>query len=335
MRRPKTIIIAEAGVNHNGSVDLAKKMIETAFEAGADFIKFQTFESENLVTNNTKLAKYQKVGSSEVDQLSMLKKLELSKEEFIEIYRFCTSIGIKFLSTPFDNSSLKILDQFDMDFIKVASGEITNYPFLIEISKRNKPIIFSTGMSTLEEIKDTLTVFTINGINKEIITILQCNTQYPTPYDDVNLNAMQEMKARFGTKVGFSDHTLGIEASLAAVAMGASIIEKHFTMDNNLPGPDHKASLNPYQLNDLVNSIRNIETSFGSHKKMPTKSEKENLSLIRKSIVAKVDIQEGEIFTDQNLTTKRPGTGLSPMKWRSIVGKKSSKPYKKDDIINL
>ena len=199
----------------------------------------------------------------------------------------------------------------------------------------SKPIICSTGMSTLEEIKDALTVLTLNGINKEIITILQCNTQYPTPYDDVNLNAMQEMKTRFGTKVGFSDHTLGIEASLAAVAMGASIIEKHFTMDNNLLGPDHKASLNPYQLNDLVSSIRNIEMSFGNSKKMPTKSEKENLYSVRKSIVAKVDIKQGEIFTDQNLTTKRPGTGLSPMKWKNIIGKKSSKLYKKDDIINL
>ncbi len=333
MKKLKTIIIAEAGVNHNGSVDLAKKMIETAFEAGADFIKFQTFESENLVTENTKLARYQKVGSGEIDQLTMLKKLELSEEDFIEIHRHCTSIGIKFLSTPFDVNSLEILDKFDMDFIKIASGELTNYPFLVEICKRKKPIICSTGMSTIEEIKDALSVFFVNGIDKEIITILQCNTQYPTPYSDVNLNAMIEMKSRFDTRVGFSDHTLGIEASLAAVAMGASIIEKHFTIDNNLPGPDHKASLNPYHLNNLISSIRNIEKSFGNDKKMPTESEKENLHLARKSIVAKIDIQEGEIFTEQNLTTKRPGTGLSPMKWTDIIGHRAKCNFRKDDFI--
>ena len=334
MKRLKTVIIAEAGVNHNGSVELAKQLIDVAIDSGADFIKFQTFKSESLATGIAELANYQKNVCNESNQLSMLKNLELSQTELNEIYLYCNHVGIKFLSTPFDIDSLKMLDQYDMDYIKIASGELTNYPLLLEVSKRNRPIICSTGMSTVEEIKDALSVLTSNGIDKEMVTIMQCNTQYPSPFKDVNLNAMKSMSSELGTKIGYSDHTIGIEASLAAVAMGASIIEKHFTIDNNLPGPDHKASLDPYHLNNLVSSIRNIEKSFGNDKKMPTESEKENLHLARKSIVAKKDIQKGEIFTEQNLTTKRPGTGLSPMRWTDIIGHRAKCNFRKDDFIN-
>lgn len=333
MNNPGTIIIAEAGVNHNGSLDLAIELARIAFNSGSDFVKFQTFNSESLATENASLAKYQEAGTDKLDQLSMLKNLELSKTELKELYLYCNHIGIRFLSTPFDTDSLKLLDQFDMDFIKIASGEITNYPLLFEISKKNKPIILSTGMSTNKDIGSALNVLTENGISKNMITLMQCNTQYPTPYQDVNLYTMETMKVDFGTKVGFSDHTKGIEASLAAVAMGARIIEKHFTTDKDLLGPDHKASLNPDQLNSLVSSIRNIEKCFGRRLKAPTSSEKGNLKIVRKSIVAKTDIKLGEVLTIKNLTTKRPGTGLSPMKWRDIIGSNSTKSYKKDDLI--
>tara|TARA_Y100001935_G_C17291464_1_gene503584 strand:- start:388 stop:1392 length:1005 start_codon:yes stop_codon:yes gene_type:complete len=333
MKKNKTLIIAEAGVNHNGSLDLAKKLIDVAYEAGADFIKFQTFKPEDLVTVDTQLASYQKVSSNELNQLSMLKRLELSTSALKEIYLYCNNVGIKFLSTPFDISSLEILDQFDMDFIKIASGEITNYPLLVEISKRNKPIICSTGMSNLEEIKDALNVLSSNGIDKKMIIVMQCNTQYPTPYHDTNLNVIRTFMNQFGTRVGFSDHTLGVEVSLAAVAMGACIIEKHLTTDNDLPGPDHKASLNPRQFKSLVKGIKNIEMAMGGIEKTKTRSEEENIDIVRKSIVAKVEIQKGQVFTEDNLTTKRPGTGLSPMNWEKIIGRKSKYFFKKDDFI--
>ncbi len=329
----KTLIIAEAGVNHNGDINIAKRLVDEAKKAGADIVKFQTFVPELLSSKKTKMANYQKKNLGEEDsQLNMLRKLALSFDSFVELSDYCKKIGIKFLSTPFDLQSISFLDNLQ-DIWKIPSGEITNYPYLVEIAKTNKPVILSTGMCSMEEIEESLNVLRDHGSEK--ISILHCNTQYPTPYCDVNLKAMNTLKDKFGVKVGYSDHTLGIEVPIAAVALGAEIIEKHFTLDRSMDGPDHKASLEPKELADMVRAIRNIEKALGDGEKCVTESERANLSVARKSIVAKIDIKKGEIFSDHNLTTKRPGTGISPMKWNSVIGTVAIRDFQKDELIEL
>ncbi len=329
----KTLIIAEAGVNHNGDINIAKRLVDEAKKAGADIVKFQTFVPELLSSKKTKMANYQKKNLGEEDsQLNMLRKLALSFDSFVELSDYCKKIGIKFLSTPFDLQSISFLDNLQ-DIWKIPSGEITNYPYLVEIAKTNKPVILSTGMCSMEEIEESLNVLRDHGSEK--ISILHCNTQYPTPYCDVNLKAMNTLKDKFGVKVGYSDHTLGIEVPIAAVALGAEIIEKHFTLDRSMYGPDHKASLEPKELADMVRAIRNIEKALGDGEKRVTESERANLSVARKSIVAKIDIKKGEIFSDHNLTTKRPGTGISPMKWNSVIGTVAIRDFQKDELIEL
>lgn len=330
----KTYIIAEAGVNHNGDMNRAKKMIREAKKAGADAIKFQTFVTENLVSKQASKAEYQiKNTSNEETQFSMLKKLELSFEEFKVLSNYAKEIGIDFLSTPFDEDSIDFLSQLSMRFWKIPSGEITNKPYLIKLAKTEKPIILSTGMSTIEEISDALEVF--DDYNRDDITLLHCNTEYPTPYGDVNLAAMKTIKEEFNLQVGYSDHTEGIEVPVAAVALGASVIEKHFTLDKALPGPDHKASLEPNELTKMIKSIRNIEKAMGDGAKMPSESEMKNITVARKSIVAKCRINKGEEFTERNLAVKRPGEGISPMKWFDILGKKAIKDFEEDELIEI
>jgi len=330
----KTYIIAEAGVNHNGNIFLAKKLIDIAKNAGADAVKFQTFITKELLTKDAKKALYQK--TKESTQFEMIKKLELSFEDFIELKKYCDNKGIEFLSTPFDLQSARFLNELGMKIFKIPSGEITNYLLLREIAKFKKPIILSTGMSNIDEIKEALNVLIRFGAKKEQITILHCNSEYPTPFNDVNLKAMLTIKEKFGTNIGYSDHTLGIEVSIAAVAMGASVIEKHFTISNELTGPDHKASLTPFELKKMVKAIRNIEISLGDGIKRVSLSEAKNKIVARKFIVAKKDIKKGEIFSEENLTIKRTGIeGISPMRWEEIVGKKANKDYKIDEIINF
>ena len=329
----RVLIIAEAGVNHNGSVDNAKSMIDAAADAGADIIKFQTFKSEKLVTKDASKASYQEENTGNNDsQLSMLKKLELSESDHIELKNYCQKRGIEFLSTPFDMESIDYLNELGISLWKIPSGEITNYPYLAKIASTGKPIIMSTGMSTIEEIEDAMRVLRDNGAKS--ISLLHCNTQYPTPFTDVNLNVMNTLKESFDVEVGYSDHTLGIEVPIAAVAMGASIIEKHFTLDRNMQGPDHKASLEPQELKTMVDSIRNIEMALGECEKKPTSSELENRNVARKSIVARKEIKKGDIFTEENITTKRPGTGISPRRWNEVIGKVATKDYLEDELIS-
>ncbi len=329
-------IIAEAGVNHNGNLEIAKKLIDVAVESGADAVKFQTFKAENLVNFYAEMAEYQKKNLGKVkSQIEMLKELELSFDDFEELKKYCDEKEIIFLSTPFDIESARFLRDLGLDIFKIASGEITNYPLLKEIGSYGKQIILSTGMADLGEIEDALDVLIENGTKEEDITVLHCNTEYPTPFEDVNLRAMLTIKEAFKVNVGYSDHTPGIEVPVAAVALGAVVIEKHFTLDKELPGPDHKASLEPYELKAMVNAIRNIEKALGNGIKKPSKSEKKNISVARKSIVAKRDIKKGEIFTEENLTVKRPGTGISPMRWKEIIGKKAPRDFKKDEIIEV
>lgn len=327
-------IIAEAGVNHNGSLDNAKRMVECAAEAGADAIKFQTFKAETLVCKNAQKAEYQKKATgNEESQFEMLKKLELTEEEYEELKQYCGEKHIMFLSTPFDLDSLQYLNEIGIEIIKIPSGEITNYPYLREIGKLRKPIIMSTGMSTMAEVEEAVEVLQMNGARD--ITLLHCNTQYPTPYGDVNLRAMLALKDKFHTEVGYSDHTLGIEVPIAATAMGATVIEKHFTLDRGMEGPDHKASLEPDELKCMIQSIRNIERAMGTGIKEPTNSEYKNILVARKSIVARKQIQAGEIFTEENITTKRPGDGMSPMRWNEVIGKTASREYGVDEKIVL
>jgi len=329
-------IIAEAGVNHNGNLEIAKKLIDVAVESGADAVKFQTFKAENLVNFYAEMAEYQKKNLGKVkSQIEMLKELELSFDDFEELKKYCDEKEIIFLSTPFDIESARFLRDLGLDIFKIASGEITNYPLLKEIGSYGKQIILSTGMADLGEIEDALDVLIENGTKEEDITVLHCNTEYPTPFEDVNLRAMLTIKEAFKVNIGYSDHTPGIEVPVAAVALGAVVIEKHFTLDKELPGPDHKASLEPYELKAMVNAIRNIEKALGNGIKKPSKSEKKNISVARKSIVAKRDIKKGEIFTEENLTVKRPGTGISPMRWKEIIGKKAPRDFKKDEIIEV
>lgn len=326
-------IIAEAGVNHNGNYILAKKLIDVASEAGADAIKFQIFNSEKLVTKNTPKADYQQNHSDKKEtQLEMLKKLELKKEDYKNLKDYCLEKNIKFMVTPFDEESLEFLKHLNIDTLKIPSGEITNLPFLEKISENFNNIILSTGMSTIDEIKDAVDVLK-KGTSKKEITILHCNTEYPTPMHDANLNVIKTLKESFDLNIGYSDHTLGIEAPIAAVALGANVVEKHFTLDKDFEGPDHKASLNPTELFDMIKAIRNIEKALGDGVKKVTDSEKKNLKIARKSIVANLNIKEGEIFSKDNITTKRPGNGISPMKYYEILGKKATKNYFKDDII--
>lgn len=330
----RTLIIAEAGVNHNGDLAIAKKMVDIAKEADVDIIKFQTSKPELLVSKFAQKAEYQKKNTKEQEsQLDMLRKLLLSFPEYIELAEYCRQIGIVFLSTPFDLESIDFLNSFDMPFWKIPSGEITNYPYLAKIAKTQKPIVMSTGMSEMKEIEEAMQVLKENGSSD--IRLLHCNTEYPTPLQDVNLLAMQTLKKQFDVEVGYSDHTEGIEVPIAAVAMGAVIIEKHFTLDRMMAGPDHNASLEPAELTKMVQSIRKIEQAIGSRDKNPSDSEQKNIEIVRKSIVAKIDIKKGELFSENNITTKRPGNGVNPMLWNEFIGKKATKNYEEDELIGL
>lgn len=330
----KVFIIAEAGVNHNGSVELAKKLIDEAAASGADAVKFQTFKAENLICKNAKKAEYQLEATDGTEsQYEMLKKLELTPETHRELNSYCEKKNIMFLSTPFDIGSAKFLDGIGLKVFKIPSGEITNYPLLKTIGQFKKKVIMSTGMSELYEIENAIKVLREQGT--EDISLLHCNTQYPTPMEDVNLRAMLQLKNTFQMPVGYSDHTLGIEVPIAAAALGAAVIEKHFTLDKTMEGPDHKASLSPEELNKMVESIRNIEAALGDGEKKVTDSEKENLHVARKSIVAAAQINRGDVYTEENITTKRPGNGISPMRWNEVIGQKAVRDFKTDELIEL
>lgn len=334
----KTIIIAEAGVNHNGNLQIAKKMISVAAEAGVDYVKFQTFKTENLVTKSACKADYQQNNFKTEDssQFSMLKKLEFSKTDHEELVNCCREKGIKFLSTGFDLESLQYLHDIGIKIAKIPSGEITNLPYLRLVSQLFEKVILSTGMSTLDEIREAVNVLTDNGLNKNDIIALHCNTEYPTPMRDVNLRAMLYIKNNLDISVGYSDHTLGIEVPIAAVTLGAEVIEKHFTLDRKMQGPDHKASLEPAELKLMIKSIRNIEEALsGSGIKEPSLSEIKNRNIARKSIIALKHIPKGEILSDKNIGIKRPGTGISPMLWDSVIGTSATKDFDEDDLIEL
>ena len=327
-------IIAEAGVNHNGSADLAKKLIDAASISGADAVKFQTFKAENLVAKNTQKAEYQKqTTDASESQFDMIKKLELDVDTHKELIAYCQEKDIMFLSTPFDHESIDLLSGLGLQIFKIPSGEITNLPYLRHIGSLGKRVVLSTGMSDLKEVEDALSILIDAGTSKTNITVLHANTMYPTPMEDVNLNAMLTIQKEFDISVGYSDHTLGIEVDIAAVAMGATVIEKHFTLDKVMDGPDHKASLEPEELMIMVKGIRNIEKALGSSKKKPSPSESININIVRKSIVANKDIQKGDLLTDKNIIVKRPGYGISPMKWDGIIGTVATKNYKIDDLI--
>lgn len=327
-------IIAEAGVNHNGSLEIAKKMVEVAKECGADAIKFQTFKAENVISKIAPKAEYQKqMTSADESQLEMVRKLEISFHDFNVLKDYCDKVGIAFLSTPFDFESIEFLDSIGMEIFKIPSGEITNLPYLEKIGKLKKKVILSTGMANLGEIEDALDILIQSGTSRENITVLHCNTEYPTPYEDVNLLAMITIKEAFKVKVGYSDHTPGVEIPIAAVALGATVIEKHFTLDKNMPGPDHKASLEPHELKSMIMAIRNVEKALGDGIKKPSPSELKNKPIARKSIVAKSDIKKGEIYTEENITVKRPGTGISPMRWYEVLGTQAQRDYKEDELI--
>ena len=334
LKENKVFIIAEAGVNHNGSIDLAKKLIDEASKSGADAVKFQTFKAENLVSKNAQKAEYQKqTTNSSESQFDMIKRLELDLEMHKELINYCQEKHIMFLSTPFDNESIDLLSALGLNLFKIPSGEITNLPYLRYIGSLGKKLVLSTGMSTLEEVGDALTILINAGTLKDNITVMHANTMYPTPMEDVNLNAMLTIQKEFDISVGYSDHTLGIEADIAAVAMGASIIEKHFTLDKCMDGPDHNASIEPSELKSMVTAIRNIEKAMGNYDKKPSPSESDNIEIVRKSIVANKIIKKGDKLSDNNITTKRPGNGISPMKWDEIIGTYATKNYKVDDLI--
>lgn len=329
----KVLIIAEAGVNHNGDINLAKKLIEQAAKAGADVVKFQTFKANSCVSVSAKKAKYQlETTAKEESQLEMIQKLELSYESHFELMKHCKKHDITFLSTPFDLESVEFLRGLDLPYFKIPSGEITNLPYLKAVAKCKKRVLLSTGMANLGEIETTLTILRKNGTRN--ITLLHCNTEYPTPFEDVNLNALKTLKEAFKLEVGYSDHTEGIVASLGAVALGAVVIEKHFTLDKTMEGPDHKASLEFEELRALCKGIRELEKALGSGIKKASKSEAKNKIIARKSLVAKCIIQKGEKFSEQNLTTKRPGSGISAMRYEEYLGKRALKTYKKDELIN-
>ncbi len=327
-------IIAEAGVNHNGSVDLAKQLIDIAANSGADAVKFQTFKAENLVAKNTQKADYQKqTTDASESQFDMIKKLELDVETHRELIAYCQDKNIMFLSTPFDHDSIELLSNLGLKIFKIPSGEITNLPYLRHIGSLGKQIVLSTGMSNLEEVEDALNILINAGTSKDNITVLHANTMYPTPMEDVNLNAMLTIHKEFDVDVGYSDRTLGIEVDIAAVAMGASCIEKHFTLDQAMNGPDHKTSLEPKELKAMVSAIRNIEKALGGDEKKPSPSESVNIEVVRKSIVANQNIKKGDFLTNENITVKRPGSGISPMQWDEVIGTPASKDYNADELI--
>lgn len=332
--KDRVVIIAEAGVNHNGSLELAKKLAEQARNAGADYVKFQTFKAEKLVTLDARKADYQIENTRQADsQYDMLKKLELSYEDFRELKQYCEEIGISFLSTPFDFDSMDFLGELGMDFFKIPSGEVTNLPYLERIAGTGLPVVLSTGMCTVEEIEAAVRILR-NGKCTDI-SILHCTTEYPAPAEECNLNVIETLKSRFNVRVGYSDHTEGILVPIVAVASGAEIIEKHFTLDRNMEGPDHKASLEPQELKEMVEKIRLVEKILGSDEKKPTESEIRNIGVARKSIVAKCDINEGAIFSVENIDVKRPGTGISPMQWYDVLGKRAKRNFKRDEMIEI
>ena len=332
----KVIIIAEAGVNHNGNYDLAVKMIHEAKRAGADYVKFQTAVPELVISTFAPKAEYQKetTGADE-SQLDMCRAIHLPLSDYVKLAAICKEEGIGFMSTPFDLVSIDVLEELDMDYYKIPSGEITNLPYLRKIASKHRPVIMSTGMCEMQEIADALAVLEAGGLTRDQITLLHCNTQYPTPFADVNLAAMHTIAATFGTKVGYSDHTRGIEVPIAAVAMGARVIEKHFTLDCNMEGPDHKASLEPHQLKAMVDAIRNVEEAIGTAEKHATASETPNKEVARKSIVAARAITKGELLTEENITVKRPGNGISPMLWDSVIGTVAKRDFIYDELIEL
>jgi len=331
----KTLIIAEAGVNHNGDMSIAKNLIEVAAQAGADIVKFQTLNADRMVTATAAKAEYQILSSNSTEtQHTMLQKLELTEVMHRELIDHCAALNIGFFSTGFDIKSLDMLVGLGQELFKIPSGEITNLPYLRHIGQFRKNVILSTGMSSMDEIAAAINILEKSGTPRAKITVLHCTTAYPVPPSDVNLRAMQSIHSEFNVAVGYSDHTLGIEISIAAVALGATVIEKHFTMDRNLPGPDHKASLEPEELQDLVNAIRNIENALGDGFKRLMPSEMMNRAIARKSIVTSEPISAGQVFTEENLTTKRPGTGISPMEWDNIIGSRAQRSYSNDELID-
>lgn len=332
----KTLIIAEAGVNHNGDLDLARAMVEAAAKAGADIVKFQTFRTESLVARHAPKADYQTAATGTAEsQFDMVKKLELTEEGHRQLVADCQGLGIGFLSTGFDAQSIDFLIALGVDRIKIPSGEITNLPLLRHVAGKKLPVILSTGMATLEEVRDALCILTADDPGLPV-TILHCNTEYPTPMADVNLFAMDTLRREFGTAVGYSDHTLGIEIPVAAVARGATIIEKHFTLDRALAGPDHRASLQPGELAAMVSAIRNVEAALaGNGEKAPSASEGKNIAIARRSIVAARPIAAGDIFTSENIAAKRPGTGISPMRWDDVIGRRAARAFDYDELIEL
>ena len=328
------LIIAEAGVNHNGSLAMAKQLADAAKAAGADIVKFQTATPELVISRFAEKAEYQKAETGEAEsQLEMCKRIHLTFDEHARLKEYCDSIGIAYLSTPFDLDSIDFLEQLGTPLWKVPSGEITNLPYLEKIAATKKPVILSTGMSMISEIEDALTILEDGGAGP--ITLLHCNTEYPTPIEDANLLAMQDLREQFGLPVGYSDHTAGIEADIAAAALGAVVIEKHFTLDKALPGPDHKASLSPEELTAMVAAVRKTELALGDGRKHVTESEAKNKPIARKSILAKRDIKKGETFTPENLTVKRPGDGISPMRWYDVLGKTAKRDFAEDEKIEL
>ncbi|MFA5916208.1 MAG: N-acetylneuraminate synthase [Burkholderiales bacterium] len=332
----KTLIIAEAGVNHNGDLNRARQLIDVAAEAGADLVKFQTFSADRLVTAHASKADYQtKTTDASESQHAMIRRLELTRDMHEALIAHCKSRGIKFFSTGFDPESIDLLAELGLDCFKIPSGEITNLPYLRHVGRYGNPVILSTGMATLGEIEAALEVLEQGGTSRDRITLLHCNTEYPTPMADVNLHAMLTIREAFGVAVGYSDHTAGIEVAIAAVALGATLIEKHFTLDRNLPGPDHKASLEPDELKAMVTAIRNIEQALGDGIKRPSASEAKNKPIARKSLVAASAIGAGEIFSETNVTVKRPGTGLSPMRWDEVLGRKAPRGFAPDELIEL
>ena len=329
-----TLVIAEAGVNHNGDISIAHKLIDAAVDAGADIVKFQTFKANNLASFSAPKAAYQILLTEKKEcQQKMLKNLELPEESYYELIKHCEEANIEFLTTAFDLESLSFINTLNLKRLKIPSGEITNYPYLKEIGKLGLPILLSTGMSKLDEIRDAINVLVEFGTSKNDLTILHCTTEYPAPFKEVNLNAMRTIHKEFGTNIGYSDHTEGIEVAIAAVALGAKVIEKHITLDNKMKGPDHQTSLEPNIFKEMVKYIRNIEISLGDGIKKPSESEIKNLGIVRKSVVAKEYIKKGELFTEENLTTKRPGTGIDPMNWNKIIGTLSSKYFNPDELI--
>ncbi len=332
----KVIVIAEAGVNHNGDYELAKQLVVAAKESGADYVKFQTARPELVISRYAPKAEYQ-MGTTkkEESQLDMCRAIHLPLTDYKPLKDYCDEVGISFLSTPFDLESIDVLEELDMDYYKIPSGEITNLPYLRKIARMGRPVILSTGMCGLADIENALEVLEKAGLSRDKVSILHCNTEYPTPFEDVNLRAMLTMRDCFGVNVGYSDHTKGIEIPLAAVALGATVIEKHFTLDRNLPGPDHKASLEPHELKLMVDSIRHVELALGSPVKRVSPSEGKNMVVARKSLIAFCDIRKGEPFSEENMTVKRPGNGISPMRWDEVIGKIAPRDFKEDELIEL